>query len=241
MNGYYVLTGNIDLTAAGSNSQRATAPIGYGSLSGQAHTGYTEFNGTIDGRGYAIQNLEFNWRAGMTNHDHALIDVIGANGTIKNLALTGIQAKLTKGARVAGIAWKNEGTIENCFVEYTHSGNVTGSGSQWGQAAMVLINNGAITDCLVKANVTVDLANNYICIAADNAGTMANVNTIATVVGDGDVVSINSNKGTATDTRVYQNIADFYTNNGDDKYTSAYWGFDETNATISFGKNVVVS
>ena len=240
MNGYYILTGNIDLATAGSNSQRASQAIGFGSLSGQTHTGSTEFNGTLDGRGYAIQNLEYNWRNGLTNHDYAFIDVIGAKGVVKNLALTNVQLKTSSAsARVAGLAWTNKGTIENCYIDFTNNAGTSGSNAQWGQAALVLINDGTLQDCFVKLNITVDLGSNVISLVTANNGTMNNVNGVASVVGDGDGVTCFSPNGTMANCGCYATATDFFTANFDENYTSSYWTFDEETSTVKFGEFVV--
>ena len=241
MNGYYVLTSNINLAAAGNNSQRASQAIGFGSLSGQTHTGSTEFNGTLDGRGFAIQNLEFNWRSGLTNHDHSFIDVIGAKGVVKNLALTNVQLKTTvASARVAGLAWTNKGTVENCYVDFTNNAGTSGSNAQWGQAALVLINDGTLQDCFVKLTIKIDLESNVISLVTANNGTMNNVNGVASVVGDGDGVTCYSAGGTMTNSGSYATAAEFFAANCDENYTSSYWTFDETDNTIAFGDTVVL-
>ena len=230
MNGYYVLTSNIDLSAAGNNSQRVTRAIGYNGA---------EFNGTIDGRGFAIQNMEYNWRSDGGHHDHALIQTIGASGVVKNLAVTGITVK-TNSARAAGLAIDNKGMVENCFIEYNATNGVSGSNSQWGQAAIVLKNNGTIKDCLAKLTITTDLAANYICLVTDNNGTMDNVNGIVSMVGEGDAGATNFAGGTKTHCGCYETAADFFVANSDENYTSSYWTFDEANATVSFGDTVVL-
>ena len=225
-----IAVGNIDLAAAGNNSQRVTRAIGYNGA---------EFNGTIDGRGFAIQNMEYNWRSDGGNHDHALIQTIGASGVVKNLAVTGITVK-TASARTAGLAIHNKGTVENCFIEYNATNGVSGSNKDWGQAALVLINDGTLQDCFVKLNITVDLGSNAISLVTANNGTMNNVNGVASVVGAGDGVTCFSPNGTMANCGCYATATDFFTANFDENYTSSYWTFDEANATVSFGDTVVL-
>ena len=239
MNGYYVLTSNIDLAAAGNNSQRATRAIGFGAVSSTTHTGYTEFNGTIDGRGYAIQNLEYNWRADGGNHDHAFIDVIGANGVIKNIAFTNVKA-VVSGARIAGIAWTNKGTIENCYIDYTNSAGVSGQNAEWGQAVIALINEGMVKDCITKLTTTATTGSNRLAIVTNNTGTVTNVNAIVDIISDVDPVVVFVDSGSTADSACSTTVSGFYAANGDAKYTSAYWTFDEANATVSFGETVVL-
>ena len=235
MNGYYVLTSDINLAAAGGNSQRATRAIGFGAVSGTSHTNYTEFNGTLDGRGYAIQNLEYNWRADGGNHDQSLFDVIGAKGVVKNLALTNVKV-VVSGVRIAALAWTNKGTIENCYVDYTNTAGVGGQNAEWGQAVMVLINEGTIKDSITKLTTTASTGTNRLsAVTAKNTGTVSNVSSIVSIISDVDPVSVFVDNGTTTNSACYNDVAAFYTANGDAGYTSSYWTFDKTNNTITFG------
>ena len=240
MNGYYVLTSDINLAAAGNNSQRSTRAIGFGAVSGTSHTGYTEFNGTIDGRGYAIQNLEYNWRADGGNHDQSLFDVIGAKGVVKNLALTNVKV-VVSGVRIAALAWTNKGTIENCYVDYTNTAGVGGQNAEWGQAVMVLINEGTIKDSITKLTTTASTGTNRLsAVTAKNTGTVSNVNSIVSIISDVDPVSVFVDNGATANSACYTDVTAFYTANGDSGYTSSYWTFDETNTTVSFGGTVVL-
>ena len=143
--------------------------------------------------------------------------------------------------RAAALAYENKGTIENCYIDYTNTAGVSGQNAEWGQAVIALINEGAIEDCITKLTTTATTGTNRLAMVSKNTGTVNNVNAIVDIISDVAPVVVFIDNGATTNSASYTTVSAFYTANSDDKYTSAYWTFDEINATVSFGGNVVVS
>ena len=132
-NGSYILTNDID-------------------CSGQVWVPMTTFNGTFDGNGHTISNL--NQGSGLEDGNrHGLFATLDKNATVKNLTVTKASVfsaeTPVKGSGV--IAKVNNGTIENCIVDSSsvQLGNWSGLGGIAGT------NNGTINNCgVVNTNLT---------------------------------------------------------------------------------------
>jgi len=102
---------------------RQTANITLGSSISWTPIGYEEnpFTGTYDGGGYSVNNLTIS----STNYRNlGLFGYIGKNGVVKNVALRSVSINHTGSTgTIGGIASENFGTIENCYVTGTISGN----------------------------------------------------------------------------------------------------------------------
>ena len=106
--------------------------------------GYTDnFEGTLDGNGYTIQNLKIN---SATNHQ-GLFGWIGESGTVKNLNISNASVTSTMDC-VGVIVGSNMGTIENCSV--TNATVKSGSERVGGLAGQSI---GTISNCKVEGNI----------------------------------------------------------------------------------------
>ena len=110
-------------------------------------TNSSNFLGSYDGGGYSISNLNFT----MAENNVGLFGFIGIGGTVRNLALTGVNINTTGsyGDNVGGIAGQNRGTIENCYV----TGAVTGRSSVGGIAGE---NRGTVRNCYSTCTVSLN-------------------------------------------------------------------------------------
>ncbi|MDE6395813.1 MAG: hypothetical protein K2K84_00910, partial [Muribaculaceae bacterium] len=141
------------------------------------------FEGTFDGRGYAIKNLYLD-NKGFTNT--GIFGYIGENGKVKNLDADHVVVT-TVGANVGTIAGFNYGLIENCHVssgsvhcdgeiaggiaggsmgtisKCSFTGSVTSIGSAAGIVGQAY---GDILDCSVNGIITLD---GYVSAAARDA------------------------------------------------------------------------
>jgi len=134
----YALDSDIDGSAAdGLNGGDGFEPIGQG---------FNAFSGTLDGRGYTIHNLTID-RPGA---DSAGIFADVDGGTIENLTTEGIDVTGAGGTieGVAGLAGAFGGTVTNCTVD----GTVTGEQNVGGLVGY--LTGGTITDS--SAAVTAD-------------------------------------------------------------------------------------
>ena len=109
-NGYYVLGGNINASGYTFMNTDAT------------------FDGTFDGRGYAISNGSFSAANG--NLPGGLFGTINAGATVKNLAVT--NAMLTTEENYNWVytsiltgGGRNSGTIKDCYIEIAAKGSST--------------------------------------------------------------------------------------------------------------------
>ncbi len=119
-----VLSTNIDIT-------KDLLPIGDAEHS---------FEGTFDGRGYYV-SFTLKGKEDKPNEPTGLFAVIGENGVVRNLNVTGsVQANGT----VGGVAGINNGLIENCLIRSTVTG---GDGSSVGFVCGE--NNGKVFNCFV--------------------------------------------------------------------------------------------
>lgn len=103
-------------------------------------------NGTFDGNGFAIRNL--NVDSGRTNGSrHSLFTTISNSGVVKNLTVSNADVYSTYFPVMgsAAIAKVNDGTIENCIVE----GSTIQLSNLKGLGGIVGTNNGTIKNCCV--------------------------------------------------------------------------------------------
>ena len=103
-----------------------------------------QFIGTYNGGSYTISNLTIN---NPGSDFQSLFGYIGEGGVVKDLGLT--NCNIIGGDDTGGIAGRNEGTIQNCYV----SGNVTGgavSGSN-NVGGIAGSSNGTVKNCFLSA------------------------------------------------------------------------------------------
>ena len=117
-------------------------------MSGQSFTsigGSSQFTGTYKGGGYVISNLSIT--VNNTNNT-GLFAHIGSTGTVKNLGLMNISITANNSSdNIGGMAGRNNGTIENCYV----SGSINGRDNVGG-----LVGNndgGTIVKCYTAGSV----------------------------------------------------------------------------------------
>jgi hypothetical protein len=106
-------------------------------------SGYNSFNGTFDGAGYAITNLQSTYNA---YEGGALFGTIATGATVTNVKLTGVSI-INSSDWTAALAAHNNGSIENCTV----TGSVSGASQV---AGLVAINAGYIVNCKVTGSVS---------------------------------------------------------------------------------------
>jgi hypothetical protein len=120
------LAGNV--TLSGSNNW---TPIG---------TDSAPFNGTFNGQGYTITNLNIKNTAG--NYQGMFGEI---RGGVSNLGLANVS--VTGNTYVGGVAGRNNGTIQNCYTTGTVKGADTHVGGLAGE------NYGEVWGCYSTANV----------------------------------------------------------------------------------------
>lgn len=140
LNGYYVLTSNIDFQGA---EVHTIAPYQLTGASSQTnyYPQHSNFGGVFDGAGYTIKNLKpisMGGSGGTTVDQYtALFGAVAPSGVIKNVSIIGLE-----GTRcAAGVAFWNEGLIENVYVEMFIT-NASGATKNNNQAGIVGKNQG---------------------------------------------------------------------------------------------------
>ena len=137
------LMNDIDLSSI-CNETNPWTPIGNG---GETSGGNT-FEGSFDGQGHSVKNLYVTG-----NGNAGLFGYVSAEGTVKNLGVSGSSTSTSGG----GVAAINFGSIENCssgvIVTATGSNNVYVGG-------VVDQNHGSVTNCYNTGNITVTGNNN---------------------------------------------------------------------------------
>lgn len=107
----------------------------------------TSFNGTFDGAGYTIENINY---TGIYSDNMAFMHTIGATGVVKNLTLN-IMGSQIRPTNFGGVAIYNNGTISN--VTITSNGNVTYNPTRTNRiAGVVTYNNGTLENVVNEAN-----------------------------------------------------------------------------------------
>lgn len=144
LSGNYILMKDIDLseTKPGGDwdSGNGWTPIGGG--------GYTGFSGTFDGNGYRISNMTC-YTTGEENKSvsFALFNFIDDNGCVNNLGLVNMDIKgKDRYSSMGGIAIRNRGIIEKCYV----TGTIQGGGSIGG---VVVYNDNIVRDCYTDVEI----------------------------------------------------------------------------------------
>lgn len=140
LSGKYVLTADIDF------GNRQVNTIGNPRGGKQA-----DFNGIIDGNGYAIKNAHFvsggTSDAGVPNNSYSgMVATLGNNGIVRNISLIDCSTK-GEAYNAMLVVW-NHGLIENCYVQ----GSVGNDNTWWDGwtlgGVLVNINQGIMHDCV---------------------------------------------------------------------------------------------
>ena len=111
----------------------------------------TPFTGTFDGNGHAIKNYTYS----TTTEDlmHAALFCRTKNASFKNLNMTDVHISVKSGGNFAALAAYGQGTT---FENITVSGKLSASGIINTLGAIVgSLNDGSITNCTNKADITV--------------------------------------------------------------------------------------
>ena len=151
---YAELMNDIDLSSIYGESNSWT-PIGSSS---------NAYAGTFNGNGKTIENLYID----TTDDYQGLFGYVSAEGTVKNLGVSGSSTSTSSG----GVAAINFGSIENCssgvIVTATGSNNVYVGG-------VVDQNHGSVTNCYNTGNITVTGNNNGVYVGGVVAQNYSNV------------------------------------------------------------------
>ncbi|WP_277465077.1 GLUG motif-containing protein [Parabacteroides sp. PF5-6] len=138
----FTMTEDIDLTDLLADAE--TYPEGWVTIGKDFNH---KFNGTFNGGNFKISGLKF------TGSLMGLFGFIGEDGTVQNLHIETAKEGINGDMDIAGLAYCNEGIIEQCGV----SGKITSStttGYAPGAAGLVYENNGSITYCYSTADIT---------------------------------------------------------------------------------------
>lgn len=128
----------------------------------------TPFTGTLDGNGHTIKG--YTYTAASDDLMHAALFCRTKNASFKNLNLTDVHISVKSGGNFAALAAYGQGTT---FENITVSGKLSASGIINTLGAIVgSLNDGSITNCTNKADITVTGAAGA--AAAGVAGTAAN-------------------------------------------------------------------
>jgi len=128
---------------ASTTHYRQTANISLSGTWTRIGSDANRFNGTYDGGGFSISNLSIPSSA---SDNQGLFAVIGSNGVVRNVAMRNVTINSIHDD-AGGIAGKNVGTIENCYVTGTISG-------RYGAGGISGVNYGVIKNCYTTCNVT---------------------------------------------------------------------------------------
>mgnify|MGYP000913111811 CR=1 FL=1 len=132
--GHYILVNNIDL------GNVDWTPIGFATGATIKDQAYA-FHGVFDGNGYTISGLNVKngqgWNGGF-------IYIIGTDGIVKNLGLTGSVVSSCGGAFTGNL---RGGTLQNCWANVTVTRHAETS-SQWVGTLVGAIENGKVINCL---------------------------------------------------------------------------------------------
>lgn len=135
------------------------------------------FMGTLDGRGYTIENLTI---SDTSLEEAGFFTTIGTDGVVKNLNLENLNITVGTQSTAGGIATENTGTISDCRLSGTI---ITDSAPAFSEESMVVIgtvassNTGKVTNCTSEVSV----------IAGDNMATLLAGGIIGMYVGSGEV------------------------------------------------------
>ena len=120
----------------------------------------SEFNGTFDGRGHKVSNL---------NTRRGLFCNIAEGSLIKNVY---INSPIVGSAPGGGLCYSNAGTIENCAIVT----RITAGEKGVGFAGLTVINSGTVKNCFVKIEsyTWYDTAKEFNAVVGSNTGTVSN-------------------------------------------------------------------
>ncbi len=145
-------------------------------------SGISSFKGTFNGNGYVIDGL---------TGTQGLFTQLTSTAVVKNVGLTNVNISNTSGSGTGGIAGKNAGIIENCYV--------TGDISSAGHVGGIVGENsgGTIKDCNTDINIT----SSGQCIggiSGHNSGTVIGCGATGVITGTGTWVGglVGHNTGT---------------------------------------------
>jgi len=114
-------TAHIDLNVSPYNSGAGWDPIGSETQAGN-EGGENRFRGTYDGNGYMIQNLFINRP---TQNNVGLFGVVGASGVIRNVHISGVNVKGSRGT--GSLAGRTRG-LNTTIIEFSSAVNGTVTG-----------------------------------------------------------------------------------------------------------------
>jgi hypothetical protein len=143
-------------------------------------TDSTAFQGTFDGKGYAITMLQTEEPVAGCS-PRGLFGTIGNEGVVKNV---GIAACNMRGwDNIGAIAGVNNGTIDSCHVVFSMMETI-GTGKNLG--GICGLNKGTISKCITEGNVWVGGVRDYAGgICGTNEGGTLSGNTTAAICGSG--------------------------------------------------------
>ncbi len=133
------------------------------------------FTGVFDANNHTINN--FTYTSTGTDHIGLFVNV-GTGGQIKDLRLTNVNVDAGTGEFFGGLVGGSHGTVSNCQVTGSVTGQLTGGG-------LVGANGGTVSNCY--ATVYVTGGNNVGGLAGANQGMVSNCQAAGTISGDWDV------------------------------------------------------
>ncbi len=150
LKGYYVQTGDIDLTAylsssgEGYDEGRGWKPIGSYRDVADGTAFLDSFQGTYDGGGYSIRGLWMN-RSDESAYNAGLFGYVYSTALIENLGVYGTDSSFR--SFVGGFVGSNDGTIKNCFYQGSSLSSYSGEGIFRYLGGFVGQNQGTISQC----------------------------------------------------------------------------------------------
>lgn len=150
LKGYYVQTGDIDLTAylssggAGYDEGRGWKPVGSYRDVADGTAFLDSFQGTYDGGGYSIKGLWMN-RSDESAYNAGLFGYVYSTALIENLGVYGTDSSFR--SFVGGFVGSNDGTIKNCFYQGASLSSYSGENIFRYLGGFVGQNQGTISQC----------------------------------------------------------------------------------------------
>jgi PKD repeat protein len=196
--GNFYLTNDLDARDTDNWTSKSTNP-GFQPIGTLAQP----FNGTLDGRGHRILGLHI-YRPALDGV--GLIGCLGASGVVRGIGLDAVT--ITGGSQTGGLVGRNQGLVEECYVQ----GTVSGTASVGGLAGE---NSGTASACYAAAAVS-----------GTTPGGLVEVNTGAITDSFWDIAiagTATSAGGTGLSTAAMRAAA---------TYTGAGWDFIDTWAIV---------
>lgn len=179
---WFELTGNIDLSQAGTFSTALIAPDPPTTNSNTYFNGLS-FTGHFNGNGHTITGLSI---TGGNNDFLGLFGMIGIGGVVENIGIEG--CNISGDYSVGGLAGISYGSVSNCSA----NGNAAGV---WYIGGLMGYNyNGSVTNCSASGHVTGRDAGGL--VGRNYSGSLSGCSASVTVEGTNDVgglVGSNSN------------------------------------------------